>query len=190
MGDHFQTIVDLDATAAEAPRLAEHVLGRLVAEGIVLAERTDCSFGHHLPGPHWHRAVDPADADWKPSDGLTLYTGRTIFHGGQGEPEWVRCPRCTTTTRLHTDEYDRIDAAWEPYGTAMDRWHATGAADVTCPACATPVPLPDWTWAHDYFAFAHLGFEFWNWPEFGEDFRTLLADALGGHRTVCVWGKL
>ncbi|MFE8947533.1 hypothetical protein [Streptomyces sp. NPDC007856] len=142
MGDHFQTIVDLDATAAEAPRLVE---------------RTDRSFGHHLPGPHWDRAVDPADVDREPSDGLTVHTGRTSFHGGHGEPEWVRCPRCTTTTRRYADEYDRIDTAWEPYGTAMDRWHTSGAADVTCPAWATSVPLPDRTWAHDHFAFAHLG---------------------------------
>ncbi|WBO65572.1 hypothetical protein [Streptomyces camelliae] len=189
MGDTFQTIVDLDATAAEAPRLAGRVLDLLVAEGIVLAERADRSFGHHLPGPRWDRAVDPGDARWKPTDGLTVITGRTVFHGGQGEADWARCPRCTATIRLYTEEYDRIDAAWEPYGRAMDRWDETGEADVDCPACATAVPLPEWTWAWDYFAFGHLGFEFWNWPEFTEEFGTLIADALDGHRTVRVWGK-
>ncbi|MFD5336910.1 hypothetical protein [Streptomyces hawaiiensis] len=40
MGDHFQTIVDLDATEADAEPLARRVVDWLVTEGIVLAERT------------------------------------------------------------------------------------------------------------------------------------------------------
>ncbi|MFR9790617.1 hypothetical protein ACL07V_18475 [Streptomyces sp. MB22_4] len=189
MGDHFQTIVDLDATAADAPRLARRVLGVLVAEGVVLPEGTDRPFGGHLPGPHWHKAVGPGETGWAPTDGLTVYTGRTVFHGGQGDAEWVRCPRCAATTPLLTDEYDRIDAAWEPYGRAVSRWQETGEAAVTCPGCAAAVPLAEWTWADDYFAFGCLGLEFWNWPEFGEAFRGLVADALDGHRTTLVWGK-
>nr|BFE60964.1 hypothetical protein GCM10020063_054900 [Dactylosporangium thailandense] len=43
MGDWFQTIADLDATAEEAPGLADVVVADLVADGIVSAERTDCS---------------------------------------------------------------------------------------------------------------------------------------------------
>ncbi|MEU4033378.1 hypothetical protein [Streptomyces collinus] len=190
MGDHFRTVVDLDATATEAPRLAARVLDLLVHEGIVRAERTDAPFGNHLPGPHWDRAVSPEDTRWEPTDGLVVHTGRTVFHGGQGEPEWARCPRCAATARLYTDDYDRIDTAWEPFGTAMDLWYATGAADVPCPACAAAVPLPDWTWSYDYFAFGHLGFEFWNWPEFSTRFRSLITGALDGHRTVLVRGKL
>ncbi|MFF5404218.1 hypothetical protein ACFY8K_15105 [Streptomyces misionensis] len=190
MGDHFQTIVDLDAAAADAPRLAERVLGLLVTEGVVLAERTDHVFGRHLPGPHWHKAAAPHDADREPTDGLTVHTGRTVFHGGQGEAEWVRCPRCAATTRLLDDGYGLIETAWPPYETAMGRWRETGEAGVDCPGCAVTVPLPDWTWSHDFYAFGYLGFEFWNWPEFTDDFRAMVAGALGGHRTVLVWGKL
>jgi hypothetical protein len=192
MGDHFQTIVDLDATAADAPRLAQRVLDRLVTEGIVLAERTDCVLGQplgHPPGPRWDKAVDPLDADGKPYDGLAVHTGRTVFHGGQGEAEWARCPRCTATARLCTEEWERIEAAWRPFDQAMDLWYATGAADVDCPACAARIPLPDWTWGSDYWAFGYLGLEFWNWPEFTGEFRALVAEALGGHRTAYVWGK-
>ncbi|MEW2624889.1 hypothetical protein [Streptomyces sp. NPDC048106] len=189
MGDHFQTIVDLDATAADARHLTERVLGLLVTEGIVLPERTGRPFGQHLPGPHWHKATGPEDPDWTPTDGLTPHTGRTVFHGGQGEAEWVRCPRCAATTRLLTDEYDWIDAAWEPYARAIGRWQETGEAAVACPGCAATVPLPEWIWAGDYYAFGYLGLEFWNWPELGAAFRGLVTEALGGHRTTLVWGK-
>ncbi|GDY84963.1 hypothetical protein SAVCW2_41620 [Streptomyces avermitilis] len=51
MGDHFQTIVDLDASAGEAPELAARVIEWLVTEGIVLAERTDCVLGRPLGHP-------------------------------------------------------------------------------------------------------------------------------------------
>ncbi|MGI5376243.1 hypothetical protein ACQEV2_18690 [Streptomyces sp. CA-251387] len=193
MGDHFQTIVDRAASPQQAPQLAERVVEWLVAEGIVLAERTDCVFGQplgHPPGPNWQRAVAPDDADWDPWDGLAVYTGRTVFHGGQGEPEAVTCPRCGVTTRLITDEWELIDDAWAPFGKAIDAWHKTGEAQVDCPACADAVPLPDWTWTDDYFAFAHLGFEFWNWPPFTEEFRTRISELLDGHRTAYVWGKL
>lgn len=193
MGDHFRTIVDLDASPQHAPRLAERVVEWLVAEGIVLAERTDCVLGQplgHPPGPNWMRAVGLDDADRDPSDGLAVYTGRTVFHGGQGEPEAVCCPRCGVTTRLITDEWELIDAAWVPFRDAMGAWYETGAAQVDCPACAEAVPLSDWTWADDYFAFAHLGFEFWNWPPFTEEFRTRISELVDGHRTAYVWGKL
>ncbi|MDO0913999.1 hypothetical protein QQM39_25170 [Streptomyces sp. DT2A-34] len=193
MGDHFQAIVDLGASPQQAPQLAERVVEWLVAEGIVLAELTDCVLGQplgHPPGPNWQRAVAPDDADADPWDGLAVYTGRTVFHGGQGGPEAVTCPRCGVTTRLITDEWDLINDVWVPFGLAIDVWHKTGTAQVDCPACTRPVPLPDWAWADDYFAFAHLGFEFWNWPPFTEEFRTRISELLDGHRTAYVWGKL
>ncbi|MFF9487008.1 hypothetical protein [Streptomyces sp. NPDC014676] len=193
MGDHFQTIVDLDAGADEAPGLADRVVAWLVDEGIVLAERTDCVLGQplgHPPGPNWHRAVAEDDADEEPWDGLAVEVGRTVFDGGQGEPEAVTCPRCAVTTPLLTDGWDPIDDAWAPFGDAMTTWQETGEAQVTCPACARPVPLPEWDWADDWFAFAHLGFEFWNWPEFTPEFLTRFSQALGGHRVRRVWGKL
>ncbi|MGA5417401.1 hypothetical protein [Streptomyces pseudogriseolus] len=193
MGDHFQTIVDLDAGPDEAAAYAERGLAWLISEGIVNAERTDCVLGAplgHPPGPNWLRACSPADEEWEPSDGLNVEVGRTVFNGGQGEPEAVTCPRCEVTTRLMTDTWAPDDEAWAPFGAALHDWDDTGEAEVVCPACAASVPLPEYRWADDYFAFAHLGFEFWNWPEFTEEFLTRFSDALGGHRVRRVWGKL
>ncbi|GAB2753856.1 hypothetical protein [Streptomyces bullii] len=209
MGDYFQTIVDLDAGEDEAPRLAQRVVDWLVAEGIVLAEREDCVLGQplgHPPGPHWERAAAEDDADWEPTDGLAVHTGRTVFDGGQDAPEAVTCPRCATTTPLDADPHDLVpddadgsdqehpgtagDGVWPRFVAAITDWRRTGAAAVDCPACAQPVPLPEWVWADDCFAVGHLGFEFWNWPEFTPRFRTRIAELLDGHRTAYVWGKL
>ncbi|MEV5266611.1 hypothetical protein [Streptomyces werraensis] len=193
MGDHFQTIVDLDAGPDEAATYAERGLAWLISEGIVSAERTDCVLGAplgHPPGPNWLRACSPEDEEWEPSDGMDVEVGRTVFNGGQGEPEAVTCPRCEVTTRLMTDTWEPDDEAWAPFGAALRDWDDTGEAEAVCPACAASVPLPEYRWADDYFAFAHLGFEFWNWPEFTEEFLTRFSDALGGHRVRRVWGKL
>ncbi|MFD8223213.1 hypothetical protein ACFV16_03465 [Streptomyces massasporeus] len=207
MGDYFQTIVDLDASAADAERLARRVVDRLVTEGIVLAERTDCVLGRplgHPPGPSWARAVGDLDADEEPWDGLAVHIGRTVFDGGQDSPEAVTCPLCAATTPLESDPYDeflpepdgRSTAAtdaedpWPRFATALATWQTTGDAMVVCPACRCPAPLPDWTWTDDRLALGHLGFEFWNWPELTDDFRTRLSGLLDGHRTAYVWGKI
>lgn len=193
MGDHFQKIVDLDAGPQDAPRLAQRVLDRLVDEGIVLAEPVaDCVYGPplgHVPGPHWQRAVAPQDARFGPGDGLAVHTERTVFHGGQGALAAARCPRCAATVRLHGDG-GMIPETWGPFVLAIDTWHESGTADVTCPECAEPVPLPDWTWSDDYFAFGHLGFVFWNWPALTPEFRTGMAELLDGHRVAYLRGKL
>ncbi|MFG2771060.1 hypothetical protein [Streptomyces sp. NPDC048350] len=191
MGNHFQTVVDLDATAAEAPVLARRALDWLVAEGIVRAEQTDCVFGAplgHPPGPHWASAV--AIEDWEPGGGLRIEAGRTVFHGGQGEAEYAACPQCAARTAFYGEEWDEVEGAWEPFGRAMSTWHTTGSATVDCVHCGRAGELSDWAWADDYYAFGHLGFEFWDWTEFAPRFLDAFAATLGGHRVVRVWGKL
>ncbi|MFJ7077785.1 hypothetical protein [Streptomyces sp. NPDC098781] len=193
MGDHFQTLVDLDASPQDAPRLAERVVAWLVAEGLVQAELLpDCVYGlplGRMPGPNWHRAVAPQDVRFGPGEGLAVHTERTVFHGGQGTLEAVHCPRCAATTRLH-DGRNMVPETWGPFLLAVDTWYETGAADVDCPTCAERVPLPDWTWHDDYFAFAHLGFQLWNWPPLTTEFRTRITGLLDGHRTTYLQGKL
>lgn len=193
MGDFFQTIVDLDAGPDDTDQLAHRAVRWLVAEGVVRADRTACVLGQplgHPPGPDWHRAVDADDADRNPYDGLAVHVGRTVFDGGQGEPEAVVCPRCAATTTFVTDSWELDDEIWRPFRDAMEDWHHTGTAEVACPACARLVPLPEWTWADDYFTFGHLGFTFWNWPELTAGFEDGLSRALDGHRTRRVGGKL
>ncbi|MEU4093665.1 hypothetical protein [Streptomyces sp. NPDC026673] len=190
MGDHFQTIVDLDATPTEASTLAGHGLDWLVREGFVRADRTDCVLGARSgnpPGGHWAKAV--THPDWEPTDGLKIVTGRTVFHGGQGEVRYATCPHCACRVDFLTEDWDPIEGADEPFYAAFTTWRTTGQATVACPHCGTAPDLRAWTWDDDYFAFGCLGFEFWNWPEFDPRFLTDLARVLDGHRLVRVWGK-
>ncbi|MFD0369750.1 hypothetical protein [Streptomyces sp. NPDC059071] len=186
MGNHFQTLVVADATAAEAAQLARRGLDWLVAAGIVRAERTDCVLGAplgHPPGPAWERAV--AEPDWEPDGGLAVHTGRQVFHAGQDAPEFAVCPGCATRTALVEDTWQRFDAAIRVWAGGD-----TAAARVACPACGRDGDVTAWQWHDDRFALACLGFAFWDWTEFGSDFLTDFAEALGGRRVVRVWGKL
>ncbi|MEU0436225.1 hypothetical protein [Streptomyces sp. NPDC006290] len=191
MGSHFQTVVDLDATQADAQALAAGALDWLVKEGIVRAELTNCVLGAplgHPPGPLWAKAV--TQEDWEPSDGLKIETGRTVFHGGQGDAMFAVCPHCASQVPLYTDEWDVIEGAWEPFGKAIETWHGAGRAAITCPRCHRAGDLTAWTWDDDYYAFGYLGFEFWDWPEFSPSFLERFRRALSGHRVVLVGGKL
>ncbi|WP_137992496.1 hypothetical protein [Streptomyces vilmorinianum] len=192
MGSHFQTVVDLDATAEDAPALAARALDWLVAQGIVRDERTDCVLGAplgHPPGPRWASAV--AVEDWEPGGGLRIEVGRTVFHGGQGDAQYAVCPHCATRTRFCTEDWEYIeDGAREPFDRAISAWHDTGAAAVTRTHCGRDGDLTAWAWADDFYAFGHLGFEFWDWDEFDPRFLDAFGTALGGHRVVRVWGKL
>ncbi|MGP3776147.1 hypothetical protein ACTWJ8_35500 [Streptomyces sp. SDT5-1] len=191
MGNYFQTVVDLDATHADAGTLADGALDWLVREGIVRAELTDCVLGApsgHPPGPSWAKAV--GEEGWEPDGGLRIETGRTVFTCGQGDPMFAVCPHCSGRTDFYTDRLEEIEGAWDVFGEAIEDWSDMGSATVDCPRCRRPADLTAWTWSDDYFAFGYLGFEFWGWPEFSPGFLDGLARALGGHRTVVVGGKL
>ncbi|WP_405715503.1 hypothetical protein [Streptomyces sp. NBC_00046] len=194
MGDHFQTIVDLDATERDAERLGAGILDWLIADGIVAAERTDCVLdgdGHgNPPGPYYARAVhDPEPVDlW--SNGLYITTGRTVFDSGQGEPQAATCPLCATGIRLVDDTWSPVDDAWEPFAGRFADWEKGGEGTVECPSCHRPSGIDRWSWEDDCFACGQLGLTFWNWAELTHDFEQEVRRRLGGHRTVTLRGKL
>lgn len=184
MGTYRQTIVDLDASAEEAVAWSRRGRSWLEAEGFIRPVPWRGGVAH-LAGPRWREAADPVSWDWRarvkeleeePGDELRVITGRTVFVAGQGDSPSAVCPRCQSAT-----------SAWS--GAVIDTWCATGAADLDCPACAHRAPLPDWEWTRDYFAFAHLGFQFDNWPPLDPNFTALFGRALG-HRVRVVTGRI
>jgi hypothetical protein len=196
MGDHFQVIVDRDATADQAKALAEQVLSSLVEGGIVLATPTDCTLGEpgYPPGPRYHDAVTLPHAYRIGSEGqrireddltrilrtngLEISTSRTVFHAG-GYGCNVTCRACGTTR-------DDDDPAW---GDALEEWYrGRGNGTLTCPRCGHSEPVTEWSYDPPW-GFGHLGFTFWNWPPLKDEFVAEVGKLLR-HRTVVVAGKL
>ncbi|GAA4252075.1 hypothetical protein [Dactylosporangium darangshiense] len=185
MGDGFQVIADLDATGPEAPGLAEDLLGRLVAEGIVRAERTGCVLSAdlgHPPGPRYADAFHGPDHGLLElhTNGLHVWSGQRVVDPGQGAGDEVGCPHSGA-----------VESFGEPLGRAflgaIDAWPAAGDAD--CTSCGRVIGINDWEWEGGAWAFAHLGLTFWNWPPLREDFVGGVGRRLG-HRVRLVSGKL
>jgi len=182
MGDWFQSIIDPKATEADAPLLAQALLRWLVDEEIVVAEKSDCTYGDggHAPGPCYTKAIGtPSDRiHGLRTNGVEVVCIRTVFHNG-GLGFKIVCDACG----------GRFDPPQGLWGDAVGEWYdRSGPGLLACPQCNATRPITEWR--HDpNFGFANLGFTFWNWPKLADEF----VDAFGeriGHGAVVVVGKL
>jgi hypothetical protein len=185
MGDWFESIVDVEATAEEADRLAAEVLAWLVERGIVMAEPTDCVLGGdgYAPGPNYAEAVvepDPHLHDLH-TNGLSVITGQTVFYS-MGVDQVV-CPHCETVVVDHHDQ-----GSWDRFAVSIDGWYSGESGVRACEHCGRPVKLNDWHWSPPW-GFGYLGFKFWNWPMLAPGFVADVSSRLG-HRTVAPCGKV
>jgi hypothetical protein len=184
MGDYFQSIVDPEATEAEAPSLSDRVLRWLVDEQIVVSKPTDCVLGNpscgYAPGPAYVKATGGPD-DWVlrlRTNGLMVVSTRTFFHNGENGFEPV-CGECGNRTA-------RKRGWWSD---AANEWYIrAGPGMLACPACQVSRPVTEWK--HDPpVGFGNLGFTFWNWPPLIEEFIAAVGKQLG-HRVLHVEGML
>jgi hypothetical protein len=186
MGDWFQTIVDRDASLAEAPALGSAVRDWLIERRVIAANPADCVLGSkgigYPPGTDFEQVLEAPEAPdrrtrelW--TNGFHVTVGRTVFHAGQNGLELV-CQKCGT----------RSDGG-ELWGKAVDEWYAAkGPGLLPCSTCGNPEAVTDWTYDPPW-GFGNLGFNFWNWPRLKTSFVAELSRRLQ-HRTVVVTGKL
>jgi ribosomal protein S27AE len=171
MGDFFQSVVDIDATDAEAAALGEVLLTRLVAEGILLGTEDPRSVLGPGPGyPPGPKA--PPNSD----DGMVLAARREVYDPGQSDSAPL-CPRCG-------------EEAYDAFFAALQTWHEGGSGDTTCPACGAAVGVHDWEYSEEPWACGSLGVTFWNWEELPPAFIEAIRRDFGGHRIVVIAGKL
>ncbi|MEU3552771.1 hypothetical protein [Streptomyces fragilis] len=196
MRKRYQTLVDLDATAEDRAASADRGLRWLVEQGVVrpetVAREAFRRCGEHPPGERWHTAVAPSDGE--PGDGVTVVAVGCVFDGGPlREPEQAWCPHCAGRLHLLPTEGRAGPGGrqpWDRVKDAIDTWVDTGRAVLACGHCGRDGDLTAWTWEGNYFAFAHLGFEFWDWPELRDSFVEEFARVLDGHRLTVVRGSV
>jgi hypothetical protein len=183
MGDWFRTVVDRDASADEAARLADSIRDWLITEGIIAATpNAGCVLGGngYPPGPAFAKAVKvPPDHQFLGlvTCGVAIVTCRTVFHAGQFGLN-VFCPQCEARS-----------AGDELWNQAVNEWfRAEGPGLLTCAQCGHTEPVAEWAYDPPW-GFGHLGFEFWNWPPLSRSFVDEVRRRLG-HRTVLVTGKM
>jgi len=192
VGDFYETLADVEATPDEVPHLATSVVNWLVDSGVIEPERSDCTYGDaggYRPGPNYALAVakpEPAFMHLYTNGVEVISRSHTVFTSLEADA--VTCPLCGAVTDL-VDERWKPNARWDELSTVISGW-SSGLADDHHPCwhCGVHVSLNDWQWAPPW-AFGHLGFTFWNWPELSPRFVEALSRRLG-HRVVDVFGKM
>lgn len=176
----YRTIVDLDASEEEAEHLAEKVRDWLVARGIIQRGPADglVDDERYAAGPGFAQSIEEPelageDEGWSRADGLEVKVGRTVFFAVGVELTCRACGR----------DVEPEDEAW---GSAVDAWYeGDDTVTLPCPHCGHAEKLTEWDGPYPW-AFANLGFEFWNWPPLSERFVREVAEQLGGHRVRLV----
>lgn len=179
MGDWFQTIADVEATADEAPRLADALVSWLIETGVVPADRTDWIPGSGEVDEPRRRALNDGHGH------LAVTVGRSVFFSGWAST--VTCPHCRRLIELD-DSRGQPTQAWHELSDAISAWYDAGVGTFPCRNCEQAVGLNDWDW-HPPWGFGYLGFTFWNWPELHPQFLAAVSHRLN-HRVIRAYGKL
>lgn len=183
MGDFFQKLGDLDATAEEAPGLAASVLDWLVAQDIVSAELTKCALGGlgRRPGlcnASALRNPDDAGGVWTTQwpNGLQIEVRRQVYYGGQSGVSDAICPQCGSAETFNE------------FSTALDDWYERAVPDHACPVCSRRSLINEWK-LDPQWGVGHLQLTFWNWPPLSERFNQAVAAHLNNHRLLYIRDK-
>lgn len=180
MGDHYQTIADIDSDAASAESAAQGIRDWMISERIIRSQPSDCALGEPLgyaPAERYALAVEEYPRLFTlRTNGVAFIAKRSVFHAG-GAFELV-CSEC----------HNRF-AGGEMWSDAVSRRFSGDSVGVlSCPKCGFQTSIVEWQ--HDpVWAFGYVGINFWNWPPLRTDFITQVRNLLG-HRVRLVVGKI
>jgi len=181
VSDTFQVLVAQELGPRAAEQLVPAIIAWMVAQGVIVPERSDCvveSGLGHAPGPGATKALESRHKlVWLRANGVSVSAGRRVFHAGENGIS-LECSACG----------DAFEPG-EEWTDAVGRWFE-GDDDVSfmCPTCGQALLLKDWEgeWR---WAFGNLGITFWNWPPLAESFIQALATYIASPITV-VLGRL
>lgn len=136
----------------------------------IKSEKTDCILSSEFGYPIDIGARELTDeAEYLPfslsTSGLEVITNRTIFHTGENGVDSFMCPLCNE---------DILADAWAFF----DDYYNNGNSMFDCPACKKKSDINDYI-IEPAWGFSNLGFTFWHWPDFKENFIKEFEERLG-----------
>jgi hypothetical protein len=162
MSDSSISIVCKKSRYPNNTEKAREILEWLIANDIVEPVPSDCVLGSEsgyavskgaslvVTEPDYLR-LGPGQVN-----GLSVSTERTVFNTGQNGLEELICPNCKND--ISQEDWDFLDP-----------WASGETDDLACPSCGKPNEIHDYTFKPEW-GFSNLGFEFWNWPPFKQEF--------------------
>ncbi len=160
MSDHSISIVPRQSNYPDNKIKAKEILRWLISLDIVKSSISDCI----LSSDNGYAISEGAKAvtlfpDELPFDlitnGLTIITERKIFDTGENFIYELICPNCKENIAF--DDWD------------LNPWGNSDSDNFTCSHCGNETEIHNYSFEPDW-GFSNLGFTFWNWPDFTEDF--------------------
>lgn len=155
MSDNAQTIVDVEAKARDAKKLASRVCDHLRGLEVIGPKKKGCVLGADAGYSPGKRFADACEGKANPgftkllTNGMEVVAHRTVFEAGGNGLEVV-CPKCKKKIIDGDDAWFEAAGAW---------FEGDEAAAYACPKCRKPSPLNDWDGPWPW-AFGNLGFKF------------------------------
>lgn len=160
MSDSSIAIVPKVTAFGAKDEKAKEILEWLISKDVVKPEITDCTLGksggYAISNGARNIVKEP---EYLPFDlvtnGLEIVTERTVFDTGENFVDIIICPTCKT------------DISAEDWN--LRPWAESTADGMTCPSCGSQSELHNYTF-DPAWGFSDLGFIFWNWTEFNDEF--------------------
>jgi hypothetical protein len=169
MSDHFQMLVDVDATPDQADEIIQLVLARFRSLGLITGDATpDCVLGGEgfRPGPaipDLYQVVGKNDYRfWRAQiSGVETKAGRSFNEWALGPScNGFACPNCQASIEAFDDTFT------DSFFSGIGEWfEQTGEGLVECPQCRKALPVTSWECSPP-LGFGNARFFFWNWPPF------------------------
>ena len=160
MSDHSISIVPRQSSYPDNKAKAIEILDWLVSKDIVKPTLSDCILssnnGYAISDGAKQVTIFPDDLPFDlVTNGLEIITERQVFDTGENFIDELTCPSCNENIAL--DDWD------------LNPWSNQESNNLTCPQCGHETEIHNYTFEPDW-GFSDLGFTFWNWSEFTDDF--------------------
>jgi hypothetical protein len=196
MSNHFERLVDVDATPEEAGAIAQRVLDRFRELGLITGEANpDCVLGGsgYQPGPLIADSY-PLDEHetpfWKMRTcGVEAEVGRSFNGWALNIAKGLTCPACGAEINYGLDR-----SFLKTIHDGMQEWlDKPDPALILCPKCMTRRPITEWQ-CDPPLGFGNVAFTFWNWPplelaKWKIDIAATVR-AITGHTIVQTYGRI
>ncbi|MBP4137505.1 hypothetical protein [Flavobacterium geliluteum] len=171
MSDHSISIVPRQSSYPDKNIKAQEILTWLISQDIVKPTLTDCILSSNNGYSISHGAKQVTNLpDELPfnliTNGLEIITERNVFHAGETGIDECICPNCKQN--IASEDWD-----------FLNDWAENKSDTLTCPLCKVATDIQKFSFL-PVWAFSDLGFTFWNWPNFTDEFLTAFRHKLGG----------
>ncbi|WP_074405748.1 hypothetical protein [Aquimarina megaterium] len=171
MSDTYISIVPIDVDKDKALALAEKFKTKLIHKNVISEDLTPSSnaISKTVSKNEVFKNLE--------NNKLEIVIARQVFDNGGNGVEKIICPNCS---------FNIIETNWMD---AIEEWYSNSGKDTCiCPNCSEKKSISEYYFEPNW-GFGELGFTFWNWPNFTDDFIIEIEKILN-HKVKIIYGIL